>query len=116
MAERFGCTAAITGKVDVVTDGRRLAKTENGVAEMGRITGTGCMLSGVIGAYVGANGDAFMACVAAVASMGLAGEWALAETNGRGTGSLHIGIIDALSRIGDVALAEQGKVRYETFG
>ena len=89
---------------------------ENGVAEMGRITGTGCMLSGVIGAYVGATGDAFMACVAAVASMGLAGEWALAETNGRGTGSLHIGIIDALSRIGDAALAEQGKVRYETFG
>ena len=116
VAERFGCTAAITGKVDVVTDGRRLAKIENGVAEMGRITGTGCMLSGVIGAYVGANGDAFMACVAAVASMGLAGEWALAETNGRGTGSLHIGIIDALSRIGDAALAEQGKVRYETFG
>ena len=60
--------------------------------------------------------DAFMACAAAVASMGLAGEWALAETNGRGTGSLHTGIIDALSRIGDAALAEQGKVRYETLG
>lgn len=109
----FGCTVAVTGATDVVTDGKRVAKIANGVPQMGKVTGTGCMLSAVIGAYVGANEDCFAATVAAVCSMGLAGERAKERFDTFGPGSFHIGIIDALGKIDDGAIAVQGKVSYE---
>ncbi len=113
VAKRFGCTAVITGAVDVITDGTRVARVSNGVSQMGKVTGTGCMLSGIIGAYVGANSDVFSAVTVAVASMGIAGELSQTENALRGTGSLRVGIIDALSRITDRTVEESGRIAYE---
>lgn len=112
-ASKYGCVTAVTGAEDIISDGVRAARIKNGVPQMSRITGTGCMLSGVIGAYVGANEDTFNAAVSAVASMGIAGEIAWEENGKRGTGSLHIGIIDALSRIDDEMIKKRGKIQYE---
>lgn len=112
-ARRYGCVVAVTGAVDVITDGERVARVENGVPEMSRVTGTGCMLSGVIGAYVGANRDVLPAVVAAVASMGIAGELSLERHGGAGTGSFHIGILDALSKITDETIEKRGRITYE---
>lgn len=113
VADKYGCVAAITGAVDVITNGNDVAKISNGVPQMGKITGTGCMLSGVIGAYAGANDDTFSAVTDAVASMGIAGEMAFERCGSLGTGSLHIGIIDALSLIDDGIIKEKGKITYE---
>lgn len=121
-ARRYSCVAVITGAEDIVADGTRLARIRNGTAQMSKVTGTGCMLTGVIGAYAGAcaavGGELFYAVVSAVASMGLAGELSaeragLVGTGLVGTGSLRIGILDALSRIDDELLQERGKVAYE---
>lgn len=112
-ANMYGCVTAVTGAEDVVTDGIRAARIRNGVPQMSKITGTGCMLSGIIGAYAGANEDIFCAVVNAVASMGIAGEISYEENGGAGTGSLHIGIIDALSRIDDELIEKRGKITYE---
>ena len=111
VAEKFNCIAIITGAEDVVTDGKNFAFIQNGVSEMRKITGTGCMLSGILGAYIGASENHFDSSVSAVASMGIAGE--IASENCRGTGSLHIGISDALSRINDDTISKRGKIRYE---
>lgn len=113
VANKYGCVAAITGAVDFVSDGKRVAKIYNGVPAMGKITGTGCMLSGVVGAYVGAVGDKFGAAVAAIASMGVAGEIAFEKYGKVGTGSLRVGIIDALSLTDDNILAERAKIEYD---
>lgn len=113
VSQKYGCAVAITGAVDVITDGENVAKISNGVPQMSKITGTGCMLSGVIGAYVGANSDTFSAVVSAVASMGIAGELSYERNGVSGTGSLHIGIIDALSIIDDKIIEEKGKIIYE---
>lgn len=112
-AKKYGCVIAVTGAVDVITDGARIVEISNGDKRMSRITGTGCMLSGVIGAYVGANGDAFSATVAAVASMGIAGEISCAKYASAGTGSMRVGIIDALSVIDDKIIEEKGRIAYE---
>ncbi len=40
-ARKFGCTAAVTGAVDVVTDGKWLARVSNGDEMMSRVTGHG---------------------------------------------------------------------------
>lgn len=113
VSKKYGCAVAITGAVDVITDGENVAKISNGVPQMSKITGTGCMLSGVIGAYVGANSDTFSAVVSAVASMCIAGELSYERNGVSGTGSLHIGIIDALSIIDDKIIEEKGKIIYE---
>ena len=99
VAKQLGCVVGITGQVDVVSDGTRVAKIENGVKLLGKVTGTGCMTSALVGSYGGANRDAFTATVAGIATMGMAGEISYQAQADRGTGSFHIGIIDAVSRM-----------------
>ena len=45
-SEKSGSIVAITGAIDLVSDGRKCYVIRNGRPEMGRITGTGCQLSG----------------------------------------------------------------------
>lgn len=105
VAEKFGCTAAVTGAVDVISDGKRVVKIRNGHPMLSKVTGTGCMTSALVGAYAGANKDAFVAAAAGVASMGIAGEIAYEKAGRLGTGSFHIAILDALSHL-DSAVME----------
>ncbi len=65
----------ITGVIDLVADGKTCYIIRNGRFEMGKITGTGCQLSGMITAFLVANpGNELEAAAAAVCTMGLAGE------------------------------------------
>ena len=62
---------------------------------MSKITGSGCMLTCVIGCYLGANADPLTAASAAVCAMGLCGELAYHEAIG--TASFRTALIDAMS-------------------
>ena len=77
---------------------------------MKKITGTGCMLSGILAAYIGANENKFSAAVSAVASIGIAGEISFEKYKNLGTESLRVGIIDELSKIDDKIISEKGKI------
>ena len=79
---------------------------------MSKVTGTGCMLTGIIGAFVGAYSDPFIATASAVGSMGAAGVRAYEKAGNIGTGSFHIAMIDQLSLMDDVILAEEGGIDY----
>ncbi|MBQ3106526.1 MAG: hydroxyethylthiazole kinase, partial [Eggerthellaceae bacterium] len=75
VAGQTNAVVAITGAIDVVADAQRAYAIRNGVASMGRITGTGCMLTCLVAAFVSANpAETLLATAAAVASMGLAGQ------------------------------------------
>jgi hydroxyethylthiazole kinase len=113
VALKYNCITAITGAVDTVSDGIRVARISNGVAMMSKVTGTGCMLSALVGAYVGANVNKFEAVVSAIALMGIAGEISYQKYNKIGTGHFHMGIIDEISILGDKSLKEKGKIVYE---
>ena len=66
---------AVTGAIDLVADDKRCYVIRNGRPEMGKITGTGCQLSGMMTAYVTANQEKPLeAAASAVCIMGLAGE------------------------------------------
>ncbi len=108
-AARYNCVVAMTGALDVVADSERCVIIRNGRPEMSRITGTGCQLSGVMGAFLGGNPTApFYAAVAAVASMGVAGEigWEnMAPTDGNAT--YRNRIIDALYNLTSTTLQER---------
>lgn len=51
-AQRAGCIVAVTGAIDLVSDGERCWCIRNGRAEMSRITGTGCQLSALMTAFL----------------------------------------------------------------
>ena len=98
LARKTGGVIAVSGAVDVLTDGRRTACIRNGCATMARITGSGCMLTALTGAFCGSWADPFEAACAATAAMDVCGE--LAEErrirNGTGNATFRTDLIDAL--------------------
>lgn len=112
-SEKYNTVVAITGKVDTVCYKGRIARIYSGSPMMGRITGTGCMLGGVISAFVGALEDPFVATASALGSMGAAGKIAEERAKDLGTGSFRTFLIDALSMMDDGKLSKYGLVEYE---
>ena len=97
-AEQTGSVIAVTGAIDLVSDGKRCWVIRNGRTEMERVTGTGCQLSGMMTAYLTANPDHHAeAAAAAVCAMGLAGEtgWSRMQ-EGDGNATYRNRIIDAV--------------------
>lgn len=97
-ARRSGTVVAITGAIDLVSDGETCYVIRNGRPEMGKITGTGCQLSGMMTAFAVANKDNLCeAASAAVCTMGLAGEIAWSNmVDGDGNSTYRNRIIDAI--------------------
>lgn len=104
---------AITGAIDLVADSKRCFVIRNGKAEMSRITGTGCMLSGIATAFAAADAENMLEAVAtAVCVMGIAGELGVeAMIKGDGNVTLRNRIIDAVYNM-DAECAE-GRAKYE---
>lgn len=97
-AHKTGSVIAVTGAIDLISDGNRCFVIRNGCAEMSGITGTGCQLSGMLTAFLAANPEKPLeAAAAAVCTMGLAGETALCNMqNGDGNSTYRNRIIDAV--------------------
>ena len=112
-AKKAGCIVAVTGAIDLVSDGDRCFVIRNGRPEMGRITGTGCQLSGIMTAFLVAvqgkeREKKLEAAAAAVASMGLAGEigWRRMQ-EGDGNSTYRNRIIDAIYNM-DAEILDKG--------
>ena len=113
LARETGSIIAITGAIDLVADGSKCFVIRNGRPEMGRITGTGCQLSGMMTAFLVANPeDRLTAAAAAVCTMGLAGEigWSRMQ-EGDGNSTYRNRIIDAVFNM-DGRTLDQG-AKYE---
>lgn len=115
LAGKLHTVIAISGKIDVISDGKRSCLLRNGCATMARITGSGCMLTALIGAFCGACEDSFFAACSAMAAMGISGEIAEAKRlrNGTGNATFRNDLIDAVFNLTKEQL-KQG-VRYEIY-
>ncbi len=98
-ATTYGCTAAITGEVDIVSDGRRCIKLSSGHKMLSQVTGSGCLTSALAGAFAGAVEDSVIAACGAVLTTSIAGELAYERSGKLGTGSFHISLIDYISQM-----------------
>ena len=113
LSGRLSLVVAVTGAIDIISDSTKTYIIRNGHPMMGKISGTGCMLSSTIGAYCGANKDNIIdATAAAVCIMGLSGELAYEKMkkNDEGTSMLRSHLIDFMSKIDDEMLKEGAKV------
>jgi hydroxyethylthiazole kinase len=98
VARRSGAVVATTGEVDVVTDGRRVARVTGGSALMPKVTALGCALTCLCGAFAAAApDDPFEATLAALACYAAAGT--AAERRAQGPGSFAVAFLDALANL-----------------
>jgi hydroxyethylthiazole kinase len=107
-ARSLGVVASVTGAVDHVSDGARVAAVANGDAMLATITGTGCMSSAVTGCFLAVAESPFDAAVEALVAFGVAGEDA--ARGAKGPGSFHVGLYDALAALDPAALDERARV------
>jgi hydroxyethylthiazole kinase len=135
LARTFGSVVAVSGPVDLITDGVRVARIANGDALLTRVTGGGCALGAVMAAFlaaaragapasdggeVDASGgeadatgapDAFDAVVAATLAYTVAAERAAAGA--AGPGSFAVRFLDALAELEPGELTERARMSGE---
>ena len=99
LARKIDGTVCVSGATDIITDKNgKTAFLQNGHPWMTKITGTGCSATAMIGAFAAVQPDYWRATVAAMAYLGVVGEFATEEVQkkNQGVGSLQIKILDAL--------------------
>ena len=116
LAVNTGSVVAVSGPIDIITDGVKTVLLRNGCATMARITGSGCMLTSMIGAFCGSNReDYFSAVCCAMAVMGISGEIAEKRRlkNGTGNATFRTDLIDAVFNMNSEELS--GGIRDEIY-
>jgi len=108
LAKELNTTLAITGAVDLITDGERIYRVSNGHELMGYVTGTGCTATVIIGAFLAVDSDPVEAATTALAYFGLVGE--KAATTAHAPGSFQIAMLDALNTIDEKQMEEGAKI------
>jgi hydroxyethylthiazole kinase len=85
LADRTGGVVAVSGPVDVITDGSRVVRVGGGHPLLTRTTGAGCALGALTAAYVAVAGNPLTGAVAAHAHVAMAAEIAAEVASGPGT-------------------------------
>jgi hydroxyethylthiazole kinase len=106
-ARREGCVVGISGPIDLVTDGQRGFRIRNGHPLMTRVTGLGCGLSAITGAFCAVAQDIPLveAVAAAFGFYGVCGEIAAAQA--QAPGSFQTAFIDTLFTLSADTLIER---------
>lgn len=86
-AKAYDMIVIASGEKDLITDGKITYVCENGDAKMARITGSGCMSSVMLGAFLGMDVSAESAA-ACCSFVGIAGELAAEKTDACAGGTM----------------------------
>lgn len=81
VAAAFELVVAVSGETDIVTDGERIVEIPFGHKAMASVTGTGCLLSSVVAAFLAVHPeDGFEAAAEAMRYYAIAGELASVQS------------------------------------
>ncbi len=109
-AKEFSCVAAVTGAIDVVSSGASTARISNGDAMLGRVVGTGCISSVIVGSFAAVDRDPFTAAIGGLVTLGIAGELAATCTEDKGPGAFHVELYNALAAVSPDHIRSRAKV------
>lgn len=107
-SKKFKSIIAITGEVDYIGDEEIVFKVNNGHKFMSLVTGTGCMISSLIGAFLGGENSPLISAIGGIVSMGISGE--LAQKKFVGTGTMKVNIIDNISNLNEDIIRKNQKI------
>ncbi|MET0867983.1 MAG: hydroxyethylthiazole kinase [Pseudorhodoplanes sp.] len=99
---------ALTGAVDLITNGPNVVRIRNGHPLMARVTAMGCAEGAFIAATLAVEPDRFAAVVSAVLIFGIAGDIAGEKANGPGSFGVHF--VDALFSLDREAIRARAKI------
>ena len=110
LAQRLGAVVLLSGVEDLVTDGAVVLRVQGGNDRMRMVTGAGCMLSVLCGAFAAAQPDAPLASAAGASLF-----WKLcaarAGQDAPGPGTLRIRLMDCAAALTDEDLtAARGQI------
>ncbi|WP_134323063.1 hydroxyethylthiazole kinase [Cumulibacter soli] len=110
LADRYHCVLAVSGAVDVITDGAQTVHIASGLPMLTRVIGTGCLLGALTAACVAVapHTSAFGAVLAATALLTVASE----RCGGRGPGSFRIALLDALYESNPSDISKEVSLRW----
>ncbi|MDO5851728.1 MAG: hydroxyethylthiazole kinase [Methanobacteriaceae archaeon] len=111
IAYKLNTVIAVSGKIDIISDGKHSYAIDNGNEIMTKITGSGCMLTAVIGSFMAVTTPLNAAIIGSL-SMAIAGELAFKtiSDNKEGTGSFRTYLIDELYKINEDTIQKYGKL------
>jgi hydroxyethylthiazole kinase len=99
LAKQTGTIVVASGATDYVSDGNTVIAIENGHPLMARTTGSGCVATAVIAAFLPVSSPPISAAVSAMVVMDLAGEIAADHSRTEGPGSFKVRFLDAFDKL-----------------
>ena len=112
LANKLDAVILASGPLDILSDGQTTVAIDNGDDMMPLITGSGCMLSSIVGSCIGGS-NAFDGSLVAILAMNIAGEKARAKVDEKneGTGSFRAYLIDYLYKTDSETLVNESNIR-----
>lgn len=111
LAAKLNTVILASGPIDILSDGETTVAIDNGDDMMPLITGSGCMLSSIVGSCIGGT-NPLEGSLIAILAMNIAGEKARAKVDERdeGTGSFRAYLIDYLYKTNAESLINESNV------
>ena len=111
LASKLNTVILASGPIDILSNGETTIAINNGDEMMPQITGSGCMLSSIVGSCIGAT-NPFEGTLLAALLMTIAGEHARAQVDNEnsGTGSFRTYLIDYLYKLDSETLINESNI------
>lgn len=111
LAKKLDTVILASGPIDLLSDGTTTVAIDNGDDMMPLITGSGCMLSSIVGSCIGGS-NPFDGSLVAILAMNIAGEKARAKVDERneGTCSFRAYLIDYLYKTDSETLMKESNI------
>ena len=106
LSRKHNCIILASGKTDIVTDGKRMIHISNGCMQLGKITGSGCMLGAAVACFL-TESQSITAAAHACAFLGICGELSESEL---GCGTFSAKLMDKLSTLTPAELEKYMKM------
>lgn len=110
-AKRLDTVVVVTGKEDMISDGTTTYAVHNGHPILTKVTGTGCLLSAVVGAFSTVERNRLEAATSALVFYGVAAELAANKTDEKGPGSFQIEFLNQLSLVSSAEIDLYGSLK-----
>lgn len=114
VARQYQTLVAISGKMDVVSNGLQTALLHNGTPMFPQITASGCLLSAVCGAFlaVSEKENYFSALIEACTAYAIAGELAAKPLAPTQYGQFAVNLLDLLGALMPETVEKKARVEY----
>lgn len=111
VARNYQCLVFISGETDIITNGQKTYLNHNGTPHFTNMTGSGCLLSCVCGAYLGVlteptAEELLDAVIVAGTLYSLAGELAVQDFQQSRIGTFRTNLLDQLSILDQASLQQ----------